>query len=484
MTVNEPSFLATGRGKITLALLCAVAFLDFIDASIVNVALPAMRESLHFSVQSLQWVPSGYLLTYGGLMLLGGRAADLLGRRRVLVTGTVLFGVSSVVGGLAGSSEVMIGARLAQGAGAALMLPATLSMLTTMFQGTDRHKALGVWGGVAGGASAVGVLLGGVLTDGPGWRWVMLVNPPVCLLVLGGVYLLIAGDRRTGRLASFDLPGAILATTGMLLLVYSLVQAPNVGWGTTRTLGSLAGALALLGVFLLNERRSHDPLLSLSMFRIRGLAAADVTQLIAMAGFTAMFFFLSLYMETVLGYTPLQTGSAYLPLCVGVGIASGVAGQLISRTGTRALMIAGLLIAAAGLYLLSRIPVHGSYLADLLPGLLVASFGLGMLFVAVTTAATAGVPEDKAGLAAALISASQQLGAALGLAVFSALATSRSNGLLAERRPAVEALTSGFQRALLGAALVLVAATVVALRANNTRGATTQATPDLEPAAR
>jgi EmrB/QacA subfamily drug resistance transporter len=465
----ESSSLATGRGKIMLTLLCAVAFLDFIDASIVNVALPAMRVGLHFSVSGLQWVPGGYLLTYGGLMLLGGRAADLLGRRRVLIAGTVLFGVSSIVGGLAPNSGVMVGARLAQGAGAALMLPATLSILTTTFQGTDRHKALGVWGGVGGAASAVGVLLGGVLTDGPGWRWVLLVNPPACLLVLGAVFLLIDGDRRAGRLAGFDLPGAILVTAGMLLLVYSLVEAPGAGWGTLRTIGGLAGAMALLALFALNERRSADPLLPWSMLRVPGLAAADVTQLIAMAGFAALFFFLSLYMETVLHYSAMRTGAAYLPLCLGVGIAAGVAGKLVSKAGTRPLIIAGLLIAAAGLALLSRVPVGGSYLTDLLPGLVVASFGLGTVFVAVTTAANAGIPADQAGRAAALINASQQLGGALGLAVFTALATARTHGLLAGGHSPAAALTAGFQRALLGAAVALGGAAVVAGRARNTR---------------
>jgi EmrB/QacA subfamily drug resistance transporter len=463
--------LASGRGRVVLALLCAVAFLDFIDASIVNVALPAMRAGLHFSEAGLQWVPGGYLLTYGGLMLAGGRAADLLGRRRVLVAGTVLFGLASVAGGLAPGAGVLVGARLAQGAGAALMLPATLSILTTTFSGTDRHKALGVWGGVAGAASAAGVLLGGVLTDGPGWRWVLLVNPPACLLVLGAVRGLIAADGRARSLkrSGFDLPGAALVTAGMLLLVYSLVEAPGAGWGAARTTGGLAGALALLVLFVLNERRSADPLLPLSMLRVPGLAAADVTQLIAMSGFTAMFFFLSLYMESVLHYSALQTGAAYLPLCVGVGIASGAAGKLVSRAGTRAVILAGLLIAAAGLALLSRLPAGGSYLADLLPGLVVASLGLGAVFVGVTTAANAGVPAGLAGRAAALISASQQLGAALGLAVLTALATARTHGLLAAGHAPAGALAGGFRLALLGAAVALAAAAAVAVRAGNTR---------------
>jgi EmrB/QacA subfamily drug resistance transporter len=486
MTMAEGASLATRPGKILLALLCGVAFLDFIDASIVNVALPAMRAALHFSVSGLQWVPGGYLLTYGGLMLLGGRAADLLGRRRVLAAGTVLFGAASVTGGLAPTAAIMIGARLAQGAGAALMLPATLSILTTTFQGTDRHKALGVWGGVAGAASAAGVLLGGVLTDGPGWRWVLLVNPPACLLVLGAVFRLIPGDRPAGRRGRFDLPGAALVTAGMLLLVYSLVEAPGAGWGAARTTGGLAGALVLLALFAVNERRRPDPLLPLSMLRVPGLAAADVTQLIAMAGFTAMFFFLSLYMESVLRYSALQTGAAYLPLCVGVGIAAGAAGKLAGRIGTRALIIGGLLVAAAGLGLLSRLPVGGSYLADLLPGLVVASLGLGAVFVGVTTAANAGVPAAQAGRAAALINASQQLGAALGLAVFTALATARTHGLLAGGQPPSAALTGGFQRALLGAAVALAAAAVVAVRASNTRENPAQvpAAPDPEPARR
>src|SRR5205807_2615175 len=242
-SATEPSFLATRRGKLTLALLAAVAFIDFVDASIVNVALPSIRRALDFSVQGLQWVPSAYLLTYGGFMLLGGRAADLLGRRRILVSGIVLIGVSSLIGGLAGSSGVLVGARLAQGLGAAMTLPAALSILTTTFkEGADRHTALGIWGAVAGIASAVGVLLGGLLTEGPGWRWVMFVNPIAVVLVLGAILQLIPPDRPRARVTNFDALGAVLATSGMLLLVYALVKAPTVGWGSARTIAELAGA--------------------------------------------------------------------------------------------------------------------------------------------------------------------------------------------------------------------------------------------------
>jgi EmrB/QacA subfamily drug resistance transporter len=470
-TAPQTSFLATRRGKLTLALLAAVAFLDFVDASIVNVALPSIRRDLGFSEQALQWVPSAYLLTYGGFMLLGGRAADLLGRRRVLVAGTVLIGLSSLIGGFAETSGVLIGARLAQGLGAAMMLPAALSILTTTYkEGPERNTALGVWGAVGGLASAAGVLLGGLLTDGPGWRWVMFVNPVAAVLVLGGIFWLIAGDRRRAELRNFDALGAVLATGGMLLLVYTLVKAPDVGWDTVRTIGGLGGALSLLAAFVINERRARNPLAPLSVFRINGLAFADVTQLIAFAGFLAMFFFLTLYMQNVLGYSPMQTGAAYLPVTFGAGLAAGVSSQLLGRTGTRPVIVGGALIAAGGVYYLSRVPVDGSYLTDLLPGLVTMSIGLGAVFVAVTTAANAGVPADKAGLAAALLNASQQLGGALGLAIFSAIATSRTGDLLAAHNAAPEALTGGFQRALLVASIFLVAAAIVGLRATNTRG--------------
>jgi EmrB/QacA subfamily drug resistance transporter len=468
-----PSFLSTRRGKFTLALLCSIAFLDFVDASIVNVALPSIRRALHFSVPGLLWVPSGYLLTYGGFMLLGGRAADILGRRRVLVSGIVLIGISSLVGGLAGSSGLLVAARLAQGLGAALTLPSALSILTTTFkEGKDRHTALGVWGGVGGLASAAGVLFGGLLTEGPGWRWVMFVNPIACVLVLGGVFGLISGERRSARNANFDLPGAVLVTGGMLLLVYSLVKAPTVGWGNARTISELGAALAMLIAFVVNELRHRNPLAPLTIFRINGLGFSNLTQLIAFAGFLAMFFFLTLYMQNVLHYSAIQTGAAYLPLCFAIGISAGISSQLLSRVGTRPVIVVGALISAGGLYWLSRIPVHGTFLADLLPGMLVLSLGFGPVFVGVTTAANAGVPADKAGLAAALLNASQQLGGALGLAIFTALATGRTQHLLAAHTPVSRALTAGFQRALLVGSVFILASAVIALRATNTRGET------------
>jgi EmrB/QacA subfamily drug resistance transporter len=478
----QPSFLATRRGKLTLFYLCMVGFLDFVDASIVNVALPSIRHDLHFSVQSLQWVLSGYLLTYGGFMLLGGRAADLLGRRRILVAGMTVFALASLTGGLASNSAMLIGARLVQGLGAAMMLPATLSILTTTFhEGKDRNTALGAWGAIAGLASAVGVFLGGLLTEDVGWRWILWVNLPVCAVLLVATFRIVSGERPTGPVKNFDALGAVVVTGGMLLLIYTLVNAPSVGWGTTRTIAGLAGAGLLLLAFVANERRAPSPLVPLSIFRINGLAAADATQVIAMAGFYSMFFFLTLYMQNVLGFSQLQAGTAYLPATAGVAIASGIASQLFARVGTRPIIVTGALISAAAVYWLAQIPVNGSYLTDLLPGLLIMSFGLGFVFVGVNTAANAGVPADKAGLAAALVNTSTWLGGALGLAIFSVIATTRTQHLLAAHTSQPDALTSGFRYALVACSLFLVAAALIALRATNTRGEQ-QPTIETEPA--
>ena len=463
--------LSTRRGKQTLVLLCAVAFLDFVDASIVNVALPSIRGDLGFSVQSLQWVISAYMLTYGGFMLLGGRAADLLGRRRLLVAGTSVFFATSLAAGLASTEAMLVGARLIQGMGAAMMLPAALSILTTTFtEGSDRHKALGAWGAMAGLASAVGVFLGGVLSDGPGWRWVFWVNLPVCLVVLRAIFRLVPAGGTRARLANFDLAGAGLVTAGMLLLVYTIVEAPEAGWGATRTILGLVGAGLILALFAVNELRHRNPLFPFSIFRIKGLAAADATQMIAMAGFVAMFFFITLYMQNVLELSQTAAGAAYLPTTLGVAIAAGICSQLFVRTGTRPIIVVGALVSAGAVYWLSRIPVDGSYLADLAAPLVIMSLGLGAVFVGVTTAAQAGVPADRSGLAAALVSTSMQLGAALGIAIFSAIATSRTQDLVADGVATPAALTSGFQRALVACAVFLVAAALIALRATNTRG--------------
>jgi EmrB/QacA subfamily drug resistance transporter len=465
--------LGSGIGAITLVLLCAVQFLDIADTAIVNVALPSIQHGLGFSQQNLQWVASGYILTYGGFLLLGGRLADLLGRRRMLLAGLSIFAVSSLTAGLAYDSGLLVGARLAQGIGAALMAPAALSQLTTSFgQGKDRNTALGVWGAISGIAAAAGVFLGGVLSAGPGWRWVFFVNPPICVLVAAGAIILLTADREksNGRVA-FDSQGAVLATGGMLLLVYSLVRAPTVGWGSAQTVATLSGATAVLAAFMVSELRSRNPLLPLMVLRVRGLVAADLTQLIAFCGFFSMFFYATLYMQEVLGYSPLKAGAAYLPITAGFAVAGGLASQLITRIGTRPVVVAGCLVAAAGIYLVSRVPLHGSYVTDLLPGFVVMSLGAGSVFVSVTAAANAGVAADKAGLAAGLLNSSQQVGSALGLAILSALAITRTSNLIASGASHLAASDGGYHIALLVGSIVMAAAALIALRMDNTRQA-------------
>jgi EmrB/QacA subfamily drug resistance transporter len=472
MAPPDTSFLATQKGKLTLALLCVVALLDFIGISLVNVALPTIQRDLHFSQQNLQWVLSGYTVTYGGFLLLGGRLADLLGRRVTLVSGTALFAVTAIIGGAAPNAGTLVGARLAQGIGAALMTPAALSILTTSFNsGTDRVKALGAWGAMGGLASVLGVFLGGVISAGPGWRWVLYINPPICALVILAAYWLISGEapRRSG-LASFDTPGALLGTSGMLLLIFALVRAPDAGWGSGQTIGELVGAGVLLVALVANELRHRNPVLPLSIFRVKGLAATDASQVLGLAGFFSAFYFITLYMQEILHFSALRAGSAYVPIAAIVAVGSIGGSALVPRLGTRPLIVCGAAIATGGLYWLSRIPAHGHYWTDIFPPMMIMGLGLGLVFVAVQIAGNAGVPPDKAGLAGALITASFQVGAALGLAILSALATSRSHQLLSEHATASNALAGGYARAVLGATLFVATVMLIGLRAGNTKG--------------
>jgi EmrB/QacA subfamily drug resistance transporter len=476
---REQSFLRSGRGALTLALLLLVQFLDFLDVSIVNVALPSIKHELGFSEQNLQWVVSGYVLTYGGFLLLGGRAADLVGRRRILLGGLSLFAIASLVGGAARTDELLVAARLAQGIGAALMSPAALSILTTTFTNPrERNLALGAWAAIPGLAGASGVVLSGVLSEGPGWRWIFYLNLIVAILIGIGALALIAGDRRQRKQTRFDLSGAVLGTAGMLLLIYTLVQAPTVGWAATRTIGEFATAVAILAAFVANELRASNPLVPFSLFRIKGLAAANLTQLITFGGLYSMFFFLSLYMQDVLGYSPIHTGLAYLPLTAGFMISAAIATPLLPRIGTKPVIAAGALVAAGGIYYLSHAPEHGAFLSDLLPGIALVAIGAGCVFTGVTTAATEGVPSDKAGIASGLLNASMQFGGALGLAILSAVATDRTNTVLEHGGTVPLALTAGFQRAfLIGTGLLLLAA-LIAFMANTRTG---EHTARLEP---
>jgi EmrB/QacA subfamily drug resistance transporter len=470
-TAPPTPVLDTKRGKQILSLLLAVAFLDFVDASIVNVALPSIRADFGFSLQNLQWVLSGYLLTYGGLMLLGGRAADLFGRRRLLVAGTVLFAVSSLGAGVASGDTVLIVARLIQGAGAAMMIPAALSILTTTFnEPGDRYKAMGAWGAVGGLASAVGVFLGGVITDLVDWRWVFFVNLPAAALILRAIFRLLPPDERVERRQSVDVLGAVLVTAGMLLLVYTIVEAPGVGWGDARTIAGFAVAGAILAIFAGYEARHRNPVFPFSILRVKGLAAADVTMVTAMAGFYTMFLFITLYLQNVLGLSQLESGAAYVPPCFGVAISAGIATNLMGKVGTRPVIVTGAIIGAGGIFWLSKIPVDGSYWSNVLPALVLTALGLGAVLVGTTTAAQTGVSPDKAGLAAALFNSSMWLGGALGVAIFTAVATSTTADRLAHHASQAEALTAGFQDALLLAAIFLATAAVIALRSPNTHG--------------
>ena len=369
------------------------------------------------------------------------------------------------------SCSVSAAARLAQGLGAALMAPAALSLVTTLFkEGVDRHKALGIWGAISGLGAAAGVFFGGVLSEGPGWRWVLFVNLPFCALILIGAFRLLSADRPLGPRRSFDVRGAVLVTSGMLLLVYALIKAPERGWGSPHTVGELATAGLVLAAFVLNEARGREPLMPLSIFRIRGLAAADATQLIAFAGFYSMFFFLTLYMQNVLHWSPIEAGAAYLPVTAGLGFAATISPKLFARFGTRPVLVAGSLLSAAAIYYLSRIPVNGSYLTDLLPGLLRHVARAGRDLRRRHRRRKRRRPRKTGGLAAGLLNTSLQLGIALGLAIFSALATARTNDRLAAHASHPEALVSGYSTALLTSSIFLAAAALIALRTVSSRG--------------
>jgi len=446
---------------VTLVLVCLAQFMVILDATIVNIALPTIQEDLHFSQADLQWVVNSYTLLFGGFLLLGGRAADLLGRKRVFIAGTILFSVASLLNGLATSSGMLIAFRGLQGLGGALVSPAALSIITTTFpEGPERTKALGVWSAIAAGGGAVGLLLGGILTETLSWEWIFFVNVPI-----GAATAILSArlitESKAERAGSFDVIGAVLVTTGLIVLVYAIVKAESFGWGSARTLLLAALGVALLAIFVLVESRIEGPLVRLSIFKIRSLAVANVTLLLVAGGLFALFFFATLYIQQILGFTPIQAGLAFLPVTVGIGAGAGTAQVLVKRIGVRANAIVGMVIAAIGLFLLSRIPVDGSYVSDLLPGLLLMSFGMGNTFVPITLIATTNVDEHDAGLASGLFNTSQQVGGALGLAVLSTLAADRTvsylQGLGHQPGPQDRAagLVEGFQVAFTAAAILV-----------------------------
>lgn len=456
------------RRWLSLILLCAAQFMMVLDFSIVNVALSAMQQDLGFSQQNLQWIVSAYALAFGGFLLLGGRAADLFGRRRVFMIGLALFTLASLVGGFAQAQWILIAARAVQGLGAAIVSPAALSILTTTFaEGQERNWALSIWGAIAAGGFAAGVLLGGILTDTLGWRSVMFVNVPIGLLTLALTPMLLPENRERSTTQQIDVLGAVTVTSGLVALVYALEQASGAGWGSARTLILFSIALVLLAAFVWIESQAQDPLMPLRVFRLRTLTGANLIGLLMSAAIGSTIFILTLYMQQVLNYSALQTGLAFLPHAIAAMIAAPVASQLANRFGTKTTLTGSMTLVAVGLLHLSHIPVQGNFVRDLLPGTVIIGFGIVMTLVSVTIAATAGISDSEQGMASGLLNTSQQIGAALGLAILVAVSTARTEAVLASLGDAADAqqsaLTAGFGAALTGSAGFVIAGVLVAL---------------------
>jgi EmrB/QacA subfamily drug resistance transporter len=451
-----------------LALLCVAQFVVVLDASIVNVALPTIGEALDFSEGNLPWVVNAYVLTFGGFLLLGGRLADLLGRRRVFMAGLVLFAIASLAGGLASNSGQLIAARAVQGLGAAILSPAALSIVATTFRdGAERNKALGIWGAVAGSGGAAGVLLGGVLTETLGWEWVLWVNVPIGIAAAAIAPSLIAETRAEDEVRHFDVAGATTITLGLSAFVFALLDAESAGWGSAQTVGTLIASVLLLAAFVLIERRSRAPLVPFSIFRIRTITGANVVGILVGAALFSMFFFISLYMQQVLGYSPIKAGLSYLPLAISIILSAGIASQLVTKVGFKPILAGGMGLIALGLIWFTQISADGTYLADILGPSLLAGIGLGFAFVPVTIAAVSGIADREQGLASGLINTSQQVGGALGLAILAAVA----NGIIGSSRdPAT--LVEGFQSAFAvgaGFAILGLIATLLLIRSSDSR---------------
>ncbi|HEY6652661.1 MAG TPA: MFS transporter [Solirubrobacterales bacterium] len=467
-----------------LILLCVAQFIVVLDASIVNVALPSIGKGLNFSEENLPWIVNAYVIAFGGFLLLGGRAADLLGRRRVFMTGLAVVGIASLAAGFAATQGQLIAARAAQGLGAAIVSPSALSIVTMLFKdGAERNKALGAWGAVAGSAGAAGVLLGGILTDGLGWEWVLWVNVPVAAIALAFTPGLIPESRSESATRHYDAAGAVTITAGLSLLAYSLLDASSSGWGSTKIVSLLALSVALIGAFVAIEMRSKAPLVPFRIFRLRTLTGANVVGLLLGASLFSMFYFISLYMQQVLGYSAIHAGLSYLPLAVTIIVAAGLGGQLVTRFGFKPILAAGMLFVSAGLLWFSQVSVGGGFLTDIVGASLLAAIGLGFGFVTSTIAAVSGVEEREQGLASGLINTSQQIGGALGLAVLSTIATSRTDDVMAAGNSTLpNALNEGFQSAFLGGAVIALlgfAATLILIRSRDSKAHMEMANADV-----
>jgi EmrB/QacA subfamily drug resistance transporter len=451
-----------------LAVLGVAYLMVVLDISIVNVALPSIESDLNFAPEDLQWVVSGYALTFGGLLLLGGRLGDLLGRRTLFMVGLGLFALASLLCGLSVSAGMLIAMRLLQGAAGAILSPSVFSITTVTFaEGSERNKALGILGAIAGSGAAIGVLLGGILTEYAGWEWIFFVNVPIGILALLAVPRYVSESHATDLERHFDAAGAITVTSSLMIFVYALTQTTNVGWLTFRTIGLFILSAALMIAFFFIEARSRSPLVPLRIFRRRTLVGANTVGFGLGTAIFGMFFLLSLYMQQVLGFSALRTGVGYLAVALTAVAASGVAQALVTRLGVKPVLATGLSLLAAGLIFFTQVSVDGSYVSDLLPGFLLVGVGLGFSFVPVSIAALAGATDKEAGLQSGLINTSQQIGGALGLAILSTVATTRTENLLKEGVTQSVALTDGFSLAFwvgAGVALLSVAATLVLLK--------------------
>jgi len=451
------------RKWLALALLSVVQFMVVLDIAIVNVALPSIQVDLGFSQENLQWVISAYALFFGGFLLLGGRSADLLGRRRIFLGGLVVFTLASLFAGLAWSEASLITARAVQGLGAAIITPAALSILSTTFhEGRERNIALGVWGAVGGFGAAAGVLMGGILTDALSWEWIFFVNVPVGVLAIALAPILL-DESRDSSVKTFDLPGATLVTAGLSSLVYAITQAGQEGWLAGRTIGFAVASLVLLAGFVGWELRHPEPLMRFGLLRTKTVAGANVAGFIMGTAMFSMFLMLTLYMQQVLGYSAMETGVAYLAVAGTAIIWSGVAAQLVTRVGVKPVLVSGMTFLTAGLIFFTQVSVGGSYVSDLLPGFLLIGVGIGFSFVPITIAALAGVEPAEAGLASGLINTSQQIGGALGIAALSTIATTRTGDAVSAGTAVPSALVDGFTDAFVVGAIIAGIGIVAAL---------------------
>jgi len=436
-----------------------------LDATIVNVALFRIQTGLHFSEASLQWVVNAYTLVFAGFLLLGGRVGDLLGRKRFFMIGLVIFTAASFLNGIATTSGMLIGFRALQGLGAALISPAALSIISTTFaEGKERSRALGVWAAIAIGGSAFGLVLGGWLTQSFSWRWIFFVNVPVGIFAFFAAARLVPESKDEHAHKGYDLAGALSVTGGLMLLVYGLVNAALHGWSATVSIVSFVVAAALLVGFVLIEQRSAEPLVRLSIFRIRSLTTANLAMFLAFSGMFAMFFFNTQYIQRALGFDPLKTGLAFLPFTAGIMVSAGLAANFAPRIGVRPVAILGMVLTTVGLLLFARMPVDGSYASDVLPGMLIASLGMGAIFMPLTLIATTGLKDEDQGLASGLFNTAQQVGGALGLAVLTTVAVNHTSAAaLADplNQSSLPSIVNGWHYAFLGAAIFVAASLAV-----------------------